>query len=230
MKEIKELTLLAILSAIVFSLKQALAFLPNIQLVTFLFILYSRTIGTKRTLTAILSAILLFGLVWHKTPIKAYWASNISTAEVTTSISITIGEWNFTIEILEDWDLNYWQQNNTLNQTIPEGQLFIYNNIVYVAKKNYNPEWHGLPSSSNIWAFVPIGKEWYSGNAYQINRVVTYQGKYYISQQDYNIFDLSLKWAWREIEPISDEVFERFENGLINYVIDPTSPYLVYKT
>ena len=35
MKEIKELTLLAILSAIVFSLKQALAFLPNIQVVTF---------------------------------------------------------------------------------------------------------------------------------------------------------------------------------------------------
>lgn len=64
MKEIKELTLLAILSAIVFSLKQALAFLPNIQVVTFLFILYSRTIGTKRTLITILVYVFADSLFW----------------------------------------------------------------------------------------------------------------------------------------------------------------------
>ena len=49
MNKTKELVILAFLSAILFVQEQALSFLPNIQLTVFLLILYTRTVGIKKT-------------------------------------------------------------------------------------------------------------------------------------------------------------------------------------
>lgn len=79
----------------------------------------------KRILTAILSAILLFGLITHKPPVEAYWASDILTAEVTTTVSITIGEWDTDIYIPE-------YEPNKIYQ---RGDVVFYNGQKYRARK-----------------------------------------------------------------------------------------------
>ncbi len=47
--EVKDLCVIAILSAIIFSLEQVLSFLPNIQLTIFLLVLYSKKLGLYKT-------------------------------------------------------------------------------------------------------------------------------------------------------------------------------------
>lgn len=49
-----DLTVIAILTVVIFVQEQALSFLPNIQLTVLLFILYSRLLGTKKTLIIVL--------------------------------------------------------------------------------------------------------------------------------------------------------------------------------
>src|SRR5690554_4722661 len=50
MLRVKDITLIAILTAILFAQEQILSFLPNIQLTVLLIVLYSKVLGLKRTI------------------------------------------------------------------------------------------------------------------------------------------------------------------------------------
>ena len=63
MKIVKNLTLIAIFSAIIITLEYALSFLPNIQLTFFLLILFSKVLGLKRTSLIILIYVLIDNLL-----------------------------------------------------------------------------------------------------------------------------------------------------------------------
>lgn len=49
-KSIFDLTIVAIFTGILFTIEQGLAFIPNVQLTVFLLVLYTKTIGFKKTL------------------------------------------------------------------------------------------------------------------------------------------------------------------------------------
>ena len=63
--EIRDIALIALISAIATAGKLALAFIPNVEIITLLFILYTTTLGLKRSLPAALvfttTEVLLFG-------------------------------------------------------------------------------------------------------------------------------------------------------------------------
>ena len=63
MKIVKDLTLIAILSAIIIVLELALSFLPNIQLTFFLIVLYSKVLGLKKTSLIVLIYVLIDNLI-----------------------------------------------------------------------------------------------------------------------------------------------------------------------
>ena len=63
MNKTKDLILIALFSAILFIQEEALTFLPNIQLTVFLIILYTKTLGFKKTTLIILIHVLLDNLV-----------------------------------------------------------------------------------------------------------------------------------------------------------------------
>jgi len=50
MLRVKDITLIAILTAILFAQEQILSFLPNIQLTVLLIVLYSKVLGLKKTI------------------------------------------------------------------------------------------------------------------------------------------------------------------------------------
>jgi len=61
---------MAIFTAIIFVVEQALSFIPNVQLTVFLFVLYTRLIGSKKTLFIVvvhtlLDNIYMGTLIWH---------------------------------------------------------------------------------------------------------------------------------------------------------------------
>ena len=53
MHRVKDITIIAILAAILFVQEQALSFLPNIQLTVFLLVLYSKTLKLWKVLLII---------------------------------------------------------------------------------------------------------------------------------------------------------------------------------
>ena len=53
MRRVKDITIIAILAAILFVQEQALSFLPNIQLTVFLLVLYSKTLKLWKVLLII---------------------------------------------------------------------------------------------------------------------------------------------------------------------------------
>lgn len=148
----------------------------------------------------------------------AYWANEINNATKSQTLSITIGEWNLN-PVDDEWNLDIWEDNDELNQTIPEGQLFSYNNILYVVRDgaNYNPEWHGLPGQgSNQWAYVALALEWLPNMNYRTNAVVIRNSRYFIANHLYNnnwfvgdpLNSSNTKWSeWREIEPLPESYF-----------------------
>ncbi len=60
---VKEMVLISFLAAIVFVQEEALTFLPNVQLTVFLFVLYAKCLGLKRTSFIITIHVLLDNLV-----------------------------------------------------------------------------------------------------------------------------------------------------------------------
>jgi len=65
-----DLVVIAIFTAIIFVVEQALSFIPNVQLTVFFFILYTRLIGSKKTLFIVIMHTLLDNiymgtLIWH---------------------------------------------------------------------------------------------------------------------------------------------------------------------
>ena len=63
MREIKDLTIIAVFSSILFAQEQLLTFLPNVQLTVFLLVLYSKVFGFTRTTTIIIIHVLLDNLL-----------------------------------------------------------------------------------------------------------------------------------------------------------------------
>ena len=61
--KIKEIALLAICSAIIFASQVGLAFLPNVELVSLLFIIYAINLG-KKTFYIVYTFVFLEGLMW----------------------------------------------------------------------------------------------------------------------------------------------------------------------
>ena len=60
MHRVKDITIIAILAAILFVQEQALSFLPNIQLTVFLLVLYSKTLKLWKVLLIILKKLQVF--------------------------------------------------------------------------------------------------------------------------------------------------------------------------
>ncbi len=63
-KRIKDIVSLAMFSAILIVLQLVLSFLPNIQLTFLLLFVYSRTLGTWKTIIIILINVIIQNLVW----------------------------------------------------------------------------------------------------------------------------------------------------------------------
>lgn len=60
----KDIVLVALMAAVLFASKQALAFLPNVEAVTFLIILFTAVFGFKRGFAAVLIFVLIDNLLW----------------------------------------------------------------------------------------------------------------------------------------------------------------------
>jgi hypothetical protein len=71
---------MAIFTAIIFVVEQALSFIPNVQLTVFLFVLYTRLIGSKKTffivvVHTLLDNIYMGTLIWHLViPMMMAWS------------------------------------------------------------------------------------------------------------------------------------------------------------
>lgn len=198
-----------------------------------------RSIFRKISLSLIL--ILTLGFI-PKT--FAYWAENLIEAEETFFASVSIGEWitSYIPEILEDWNLNEWEDTNTLNQSIPEGQLFTYDGELYISiDEDYNPYYHGVPGPGNSvpWAYVSTSLNWQSGTNYRVNSVVVRNGRYFIANSNYNSTDWFVNdplqhhgytWSeWREIYSIDESRFDYFPGTTIIDYASPDFNYVIYK-
>lgn len=62
--KVRDCAIIGIFAALLFVLQMALSFLPNIQLTVLLLFIYSKVLGTKKTLTIILIHVLLINLTW----------------------------------------------------------------------------------------------------------------------------------------------------------------------
>jgi energy-coupling factor transport system substrate-specific component len=60
----RDITILAVLTAVLFAQELALSFLPNIQLTVLLIMLYSRVLGTKKSLIVVFVHVLLDNLIF----------------------------------------------------------------------------------------------------------------------------------------------------------------------
>ncbi|MDX9807833.1 MAG: hypothetical protein RBS87_04630 [Acholeplasma sp.] len=75
-----DLVVMAIFTAIIFVVEQALSFIPNVQLTVFLFVLYTRLIGSKKTffivvVHTLLDNIYMGTLIWHLViPMMMAWS------------------------------------------------------------------------------------------------------------------------------------------------------------
>lgn len=75
-----DLVVIAIFTAIIFVVEQALSMIPNVQLTVFFFVLYTRLLGSKKTLFIVVVHTLLDNLymgtlIWHLvTPMMIGWS------------------------------------------------------------------------------------------------------------------------------------------------------------
>lgn len=174
---------------------------------------------------------------------KAYWGLDMQNVENVKNISFSIGSWAHQSDTTpwDNWNLNVWQDENILNQTIPDGQLFTYNGTLYISiDSDYNPFYHGLPDVNPIpWAYVATDLHWRPGTNYRVNSVVIREGRYFIANSNYTTDDWFVNdpidfhghlWSeWREIEPISEEHFNYFIDTNIRDFANPNWNYIIYK-
>lgn len=172
----------------------------------------------------------------------AYWSDIIFSQTKTAQIIITIGEWLSPDGpiVLDGWNLNIWEEEDTLNQNVPEEQMFTYDGNIYISiNGGYNPFYHGMPGEPNTqWAFVATGLDWKPNMNYRVHSVVIRDGRYFIANILYNSTDWFVNdpltnnglWKeWREIEPISQEHFGLLQDtNLIDYA-SPDWDYIIYK-
>ncbi len=176
----------------------------------------------------------------------AFWDTDSLNNSSLPPKSITIGDWNYQEEttppIYDDYDLDIWVEEENINQVVPEGQIFKFEDDLYISTSpEYNPAYHGLPDSNNppLWAFVSIELEWQANKNYRVNSVVTANGRYFIANSAYTTSNWFVNsplthsgnpWSeWREIEPISEEHFPFFENSNIRDYANPDWNYIIYK-
>ena len=62
--KVRDCAIIGIFAALLYVLQMALSFLPNIQLTVLLLFIYSKVLGTKKTLIIILIHVLLINLTW----------------------------------------------------------------------------------------------------------------------------------------------------------------------
>lgn len=162
--------------------------------------------------------LLMFALIVSVYQTHAFWDNN---QQIKSNI-ILLGNWESPIEQLTDgYIIDIWIEEDNLNQTIPENQLFSYNGLLYVVRdgEEYNPQWHGLPGNGgNQWAYVSIELEWRPNVNYRVNSVVIRDGRWFIANPNYNSADWFVndplsksgtQWSeWREIEPLEESYFD----------------------
>lgn len=166
----------------------------------------------------------------------AFWADGIFSSFKQDSLTILIGSWQRELPSWEgDYNLNIWEEEDNLNQVVPEDVIFSYNGLLYTVNdgNEYNPKYHGLPGDPNArWALVAIELEWILNVNYRVNSIVTRNGKWYIANYEYNKTNWFIndpethsvdEWSeWREIEPLTEDDFDYFEGtNLKDYRMDP---------
>lgn len=193
----------------------------------------------KKVASLILLVIALF-IISNRTT-YSYWSSNQGPSIGILNMSMAVGSWGIYDE-LDSFNLNIWEDEDNLNQVVPNNQLFTYDGIIYVsnAKHGYIPEYHGLPGSGgNQWAYFALGLDWIPNVNYRTNSVVIREGRYFIANSAYNddwfvgdpLNSTNKPWSeWREILPISNSNFSLFEDtGLVDYA-NPDFDYIFYVT
>lgn len=188
-----------------------------------------------------LLTIVLTAYTFLRINLLAYWSDGVVGDFKQALISITIGEWGFPQGgEFDGWNLNIWEEEDTLNQNVPTGQLFSYGDFIYISlDSGYNPFYHGMPGEPNTqWAFVSTELNWRPNMNYRVNSVVVRDGRYFIANIDHNVNDWFIndplthngRWAeWREIEPINEIHFETIQGtSLIDYA-SPNWDYIIYK-
>lgn len=170
----------------------------------------------------------------------AYWAGLVEV-DTLKQVNINIGSWlNTSWEV--DYNLNIWEDNNVLNQQVPEGIIFSYNNLLYTVREgeNYNPQWHGLPGQVNSrWAMVALDLDWKPNSNYRVNSVVVRDSRWFIANYKHNTDDwfitdpldsLNTEYShWREIEPIAETNFGFLLDTTLRDYSNPDFNFIVYK-
>src|SRR5690554_6245212 len=145
----------------------------------------------KSTIRIIIVLLLVFLVSLNTSTTYAYWNSFNSPNTIKTSY-IGIGSW-VVLPWEEDYNLNVWVEEDTLDQVIPDDVIFVYNGLLYTTREGqqYNPEYHGLPGGPDAprWAIIALELEWIPYSNYRVNSVVTRNGKYYIANIQYNAND-----------------------------------------
>lgn len=164
------------------------------------------------------------------------------------NVSIAIGSWRKNlIDISPDGTiiLNTWIDEDTLNQTIPYTQYFIYNNQLYQVTNTggYNPSWHGIPydgSGVEGWAFISLSLNWAGATQrYKVGTVVRINDRFFQAMHLGNTCDPRSNHGptkpynsgepWREIEPMEDYMFAMIPNSLLIDYSSPISTFVIEK-
>lgn len=95
---IKDIALMAILTALMFGLEEAMSFLPNIQLTVFLIILYSKKLGTAKSSIIVLLHVILdnlfmssFSLIYFPFMLIGWLIIPLTINEVFKKVNSSIG-------------------------------------------------------------------------------------------------------------------------------------------
>lgn len=174
----------------------------------------------------------------NPTNINAFQFAPNEQVNLLIEIGTGIGNWGSIYDDILSLDE---LSEDELNITIPENTMFIYQGFLYLTRpnSNYNPEYHGLPggSSSPNWAVWSIELQWRPNSNYRTNSVVIRNGRYFIANSNYNqdwfvgdpLNSGNDSWAeWREIEPVSEDMFDYFYDTQIkDYRLHPNQ--VVYK-
>lgn len=201
-----------------------------------------------RKILIIVSFLTVYAVIFSISDSSAYWIDSVTTPEEEViSMEIQIGEWDFDDggkgpsepepQPYDGYILDEWIDSGELDRVIEDGQMFSYGENLYISTSNYNPAYHGLPGEPNTeWAFVALQLEREPGHNYRLNAVVIRNGKWYITKTSGTWFvddPLNSKdpWdTWREIMPLSEDVFGIFPNSTIkDYTLSNRDGVVIYK-
>lgn len=165
--------------------------------------------------------------------IKGYWEK----VTVTTSMiqnQIEAGDWlDYTWD--SDFNLDIWEEEDDLNHNLPSNQIFTYKGRHYITTDNsiYNPKHHGVPGPKSLWAFYSLDFDWAPNSRYEIRAVVIRNGRYFIANQSWVIDDPlvnnGLYKQWREIQPVSQEMFKFIPNTILRDYTSLSPSQIIYK-